>query len=325
MGKKKLSQKKLRHELMKTVVFLLVALVTVVYSTMAWFANNREVSAQNSSIVTETPSSSLFIALVNDATNEYYDTVTGSAGNTDKGLYPISTVDCKNWFYAKEWTREVVPESEGGDGLSTRPIVSGYAKATRLNYSDMAVTYTDSFNKMHTAFYKQAFNIYTDTGSLDVYLNPENPVSVGYGDSVTPEERQKEADKIVKALRIAITDSSNNVLVYFVPEAEDGKGNSMNAESGKYMGIKGTSGSDIEKITDYFDSVSISKITANKTGENEYSAKTSSKKLGIANSGGVVFNVYVWLEGTDAQALQTVTAGIDFPVTVTVSFVGVES
>ena len=47
--------------------------------------------------------------------------------------------------------------------------------------------------------------------------------------------------------------------------------------------------------------------------------------LGTANSTGLVLDMYVWLEGTDAQALKTITAGIDFPVAVTFSLVGVEN
>ena len=313
---------------LQTGLFSVAALVVIGVLTLAWFANNKVVSGQNSSVTSETPTPSLFIALGTTATQEYYDSVAGSASNESKGLYPISTVDCKKWYYAKEWVSEVVPSEEDGDGIATRPIVSGYGEVTGKNEADMAVTYTDSFNKSHTAYYKQPFNVYTDRGSLGVYLNPDDPITVSYADSVTTDVEKAEADKIKKALRIAIVDhSTGNVLVYYVPEAEVGKGNSMNSSAGVYQGIKGTTAADIENITAYYDSETIKGITAAKSKENdnEYTTQNNSKMLGTANSTGLVLDMYVWLEGTDAQALKTITAGIDFPVAVTFSLVGVEN
>lgn len=312
---------------LRTGMFFCAALVAIGALTLGWFANNKEVSAQNSSITSETPTPSLFIALGTTATQEYYDSVAGSASNESKGLYPISTVDCKKWYYAKEWVSEVVPSEEGGDGIATRPIVSGYGEVTGKNEADMAVTYTDSFNKSHTAYYKQPFNVYTDRGSLDVYLNPDDPITVSYADREATDDEKAEADKIKKALRIAIVDhSTGNVLVYYVPEAEVGKGNSTNAVANEYQGINGTAAANIVKITDSYDSKTIKRITAKSTeNENEYTTQTGSIKLGTANSTGLVLDMYVWLEGTDAQALKTITAGIDFPVAVTFSLVGVEN
>ncbi|MGN1155829.1 MAG: hypothetical protein ACI4TK_06605 [Agathobacter sp.] len=319
---------------LRTGLFLVVTLVVIVVLTSAWFANNKEVSAQNSSITTETPTPSLFIALGKNATTDYFDSVEGSADNESKGLYPISTVDCKKWYYAKEWESEVVPEVDGGDGIATRPVVSGYGEVADQDETDMAVTYTDSFGKSHTAYYKQSFNVYTDRGSLDVYLNPENPITVSYGDSVTSEEGKAEADKIRKALRIAIVvdlpdPAVDDIFIYYVPVAvaENEKGNSKNATAGKYQGINGTTADAITEITTCYVPETISGITAAKSAENdnEYTTKTGSLKLGTADSRGVVLDMYVWLEGTDAQALKTITAGIEFPVAVTVSLVGVES
>ena len=313
---------------LRTGMFFCATLVAIGALTLGWFANNKEVSVQNSSITSETPTPSLFIALGTTATQEYYDSVAGSTSNESKGLYPISTVDCKKWYYAKEWVSEVVPSEEGGDGIATRPFVSGYGEVTGKNEADMAVTYTDSFNKSHTAYYKQPFNVYTDRGSLAVYLNPDDPITVSYADSVTTDVEKAEADKIKKALRIAIVDhSTGNVLVYYVPEAEVGKGNSKNSVYDKYQGIKGTTADDIAIIDSYFNSETIKGITAAKSKENdnEYTTQAGSKMLGTANSTGLVLDMYVWLEGTDAQALKTITAGIDFPVAVTFSLVGVEN
>lgn len=318
---------------LQTGLFSVAALVVIGVLTLGWFANNKEVSVQNSSITSETPTPSLFIALGTTATQEYYDSVAGSASNESKGLYPISTVDCKKWYYAKEWVSEVVPSEERGDGIATRPVVSGYGEVVAQNETDMAVTYTDSFNKSHTAYYKQSFNVYTDIGSLDVYLNPENPITVSYGDSVTTEKGKAEADKIKQALRIAIVvdspDPADDIFIYYVPVvvAEDEKGNSKNAAAGKYQGINGTTADYITEIPNCYVPETISRITAVKSTENdnEYKTQTGSLKLGTADSNGLVLDMYVWLEGTDAQALKTITAGIDFPVAVTFSLVGVES
>lgn len=313
---------------LQTGLFSVAALVVIGVLTLAWFANNKVVSGQNSSVTVETPMPSLFIALGESATKDYYNSVAGSAGNGSKGLYPISTVDCKKWYYAKEWESEVVPSEEGGDGIATRPVVSGYGEVVAQNETDMAVTYTDSFNKSHTAYYKQPFNVYTDRDSLDVYFNPDDPITVSYADSVTTDAGKAEADKIMKALRIAIVDdSTGDILVYYVPEAEDGKGNSKNSVVNKYQGIKGTTADDIGIIASYFDSETIKEITAVKSTENanEYTIQAKSLKLGTADNKGIVLDMYVWLEGTDAQALKTITAGIDFPVAVTFSLVGVEN
>lgn len=311
---------------LQTGLFSVVALVVIGVLTLAWFANNKVVSGQNSSVTVETPTPSLFIALGKSATMDYENSVAGSASNGSKGLYPISTVDCKKWYYAKEWVSEVIPSDDGGDGIATRPVVSGYGEVQNQDETYMAVTYTDSFNKLHTAYYKQSFNVYTDRGSLDVYLNPDDPITVSYADSVTTDAGKAEADKIRKALRIAIVDdSTGDILVYYVPEAEDGKGNSKKSVVNQYQGIKGTTADDIAIIDSYFNSETIKGITAAKSKENdnEYTTQAGSKILGTANSTGLVLDMYVWLEGTDAQALKTITAGIDFPVAVTFSLVGV--
>ena len=320
---------------LQTGLFSVVALVVIGVLTLAWFANNKVVSGQNSSVTVETPTPSLFIALGKSATMDYKNSVAGSASNGSKGLYPISTVDCKKWYYAKEWVSEVIPSDDGGDGIATRPVVSGYGEVQNQDEDeiDMAVTYTDSFNKSHTAYYKQSFNVYTDRGSLDVYLNPENPITVSYGDSVTTEKGKAEADKIKQALRIAIVvdspDPADDIFIYYVPVvvAEDEKGNSKNAAAGKYQGINGTTADYITEIPNCYVPETISRITAVKSTENdnEYKTQTGSLKLGTANSTGLVLDMYVWLEGTDAQALKTITAGIDFPVVVTFSLVGVEN
>lgn len=315
-------------------IFLTTGLVTVaaaiavVAGSIAWFANNKEIRANDSMISTGTPSASLFIANGNSIDGNYYNAVSLGAS---EGLYPISTVDCKDWYYASDW-KSVLANPGSPTDKTTKVVACGYTKVDSVVFADAggAAKYTAD-SRDYYAYYKHTVNVYTDRESLDVYLNPDDPIRVSYfSDDYTAEQRAA-ANKIASALRIAVTYTDNidqeHLLVYYIPESESGTGNSAGAKTDTYQGINGTAETNIIDISEYYTQSTIGSITAEPMPDvaREYQKKSDSLLLGKADSEtGLVLNTYVWLEGTDAQTLKDITAGISDGLQVVLSVVGVE-
>lgn len=313
---------------LKTGIITIAAVIALIVGSIAWFANNSEVRANNAMVTVGTPSASLFIALGDTIDKNYYSSV--SLGTT-KSLYPISTVDCANWYYVSSW-KSVLANPDVPTDKTTTPVACGYSKAENISFdaNDSAAKYTVDERTFY-AFYKQTVNVYTDRDSLDVYLSPDQPISLSYSsDSFTAAQKAR-ADRIRSGLRVAVTvaDASGNeqLMLYYVPVDENGKGNSAGAKANAYHGIYGVNENDIAELSDYYNSTTIGAITAelNADSKNEYLKKSGSVLLGNADSEkGLVLNAYVWLEGTDAQTLKDITAGINDGLSVVLSVVGVE-
>lgn len=301
--------KKYRKQIAVTLILCLISIGVIAGATAAWYANNKKVSASDANITSETPTASLYIAKGNTNDKAYYTSVNASASDpANKGLYPISTVDCKNWYYVSGWKAV----DKGDNSGSLIPMASSYTLVNNPTAEGMVVTYTDAVtNKEHVAYYKQPFTIYTDRDSLDVYL-------AGLDVSA-----QGDAAKLQSGLRIAITNETGELLLYYAPNSESGTGNSLHALTGKYTGIKGTGEADIQEIPTTLSDLSgiLATPVAGSTTEYNVAGLTS---FGAANTTGLVLNTYVWLEGTDAQTLGHITGGITEPLSVTFTFVGVE-
>lgn len=315
--------KKYRKQIAVTLILCLISIGVIAGATTAWYANNRKVSAANSNITSDTPTASLYIAkgTTKGTPPDYYTSVTASAQETtNNGLYPISTVNCKDWYYVTEWTPQ--PKADDTSG-SLVPMASGYTKVESPAENGMAFTYTNA-GKARVAYYKQPFTIYTDRDKLNVYLAG---LTVTKNDGSEIEGNSREAD-LQSGLRVAITDAADNLLLYYAPNAENGIGNSMNnnPQPTKYYGIKGTGETEIQEIsTTVYNSTTINDILAQQdtTDPNKYIV-TDLTSYGEANTTGLTLNTYVWLEGTDAETLGHITGGISNPVSVTFTFVGVE-
>lgn len=144
-----------------------------------------------------------------------------------------------------------------------------FAKAT-------AQTYTYN-NKKYTAYSVGSYILYTDGDPLDVYL--------GAG-GITLTTIGTEGKSLSEALRVGV--KAGNTLLIYAPIQEDG-------------GYKAVTGANTTAdATNVYDYTNISAWQVIQT-EDGYIRPT--EKLATATGTGTQVQIYVWLEGTDAQAI----------------------
>ena len=139
-----------------------------------------------------------------------------------------------------------------------------------------AKTYTYN-NKEYTAYSVGSYILYTDGESLDVYL--------GTG-GITLTTTGAAGKSLSEALRVGI--KTEKTLLIYAPVQEDG-------------GYKAVTGANTTAdAANVYDGTTISKWQVIQT-EDGYIRPT--EKLATATSAGTPVQIYVWLEGTDAQAI----------------------
>lgn len=144
-----------------------------------------------------------------------------------------------------------------------------FAKAT-------AQTYTYN-NKEYTAYSVGSYILYTDGDPLDVYL--------GAG-GITLTTTGTAGKSLSEALRVGI--KTEDTLLLYAPVQEDG-------------GYKAVTGANTTAAAaNVYDSTTISAWQVTQT-EDGYIRPT--EKLATATDTGTPVQIYVWLEGTDAQAI----------------------
>lgn len=139
-----------------------------------------------------------------------------------------------------------------------------------------AQTYTYN-NKEYTAYSVGSYILYTDGDPLDVYL--------GAG-GITLTTTGTAGKSLSKALRVGI--KTGDTLLIYAPVQEDG-------------GYKAVTGANTTAAAaNVYDGTTISKWQVTQT-EDGYTVPKN--KLATATSDGTPVQIYVWLEGTDAQAI----------------------
>lgn len=139
-----------------------------------------------------------------------------------------------------------------------------------------AQTYTYN-NKEYTAYSVGSYLLYTDGDPLDVYL--------GAG-GITLTTIGTEGKSLSEALRVGV--KAGNTLLIYAPIQEDG-------------GYKAVTGANTTAdATNVYDYTNISAWQVIQT-EDGYIRPT--EKLATATGTGTQVQIYVWLEGTDAQAI----------------------
>lgn len=146
-----------------------------------------------------------------------------------------------------------------------------FEKATAQTY-----TYND---KNYTAYSVGSYLLYTDGDPLDVYL--------GTG-GITLTTTGTAGKSLSEALRVGI--KTEDTLLLYAPVQEDG-------------GYKAVTGANTTAAaTNVYDGTTISAWQVTQT-EDGYTVPAKANKLATATSTGTPVQIYVWLEGTDAQAI----------------------
>lgn len=308
-------------------VLVLACLAGFAYISKAWFASNKEVGAENASVTSETGTPNLFIRLQSDKGKEpeYFSFIGTNWKDVGPALYPISTADCKNWYYINNWTMDL---SEEVNGITTgQYYASGYAPVTFDENNDGCYTLkiSDIKNKTYRAYYCSRYNLYSDkeNSKVDVYLNPTEPIKVTFD----------EANRgLMEAIRVAVVASDELVFVY-APVDESGTGRNYiggvdadgkpkKAAENTFYAVTGpntaTEQSDILVGDAGLEAYKGEKVPGD---DHSFTAGAEKTKICTATPAGVDVSVYIWLEGMDAQSI--ITVADSRTIGVNLNFVGV--
>jgi len=141
------------------------------------------------------------------------------------------------------------------------------------------------------AYAYSEYMLYTNTGTLAVYLDPTDPITVQYGIN-NPSVR------LMNALRVGVVVDDTLKFVY-APVTESGTGNSSGSTANTFQAVSSaTAVSNATVLTN------LNTYKATSTGDTSapYSGG-SATSLGNADTAGLQVKIFVWLEGTDAQAI----------------------
>lgn len=293
-------------------VLLVLSFSVGAYITGAWYATNREVDGKNFGVYSDEAPTSLFISAGSTVDNAW--NVSLSRTLTDCKLYPISTADCSSWYYASGWSRGSFAEGTGWTSDAVNGAKKVYASsftAASASITDGVATYTNTAegNTSKVAYMMDEYMIYTNQDSLAVYFDPAAPIAISYADNGV---------NLEKAIRVGIA-VGNTLKFVYAPVAETGYGNCIGiTSSGNFYAVTGASSVAAQSgvLTD------LSAYTAGGSSSDGYTAGTTS--LGTATTSGLNVKVFVWLEGTDADAVIGSSDNITDALTVSVNLVGVE-
>lgn len=284
---------------------LVLYAATVAYFTKAWYANNNAVDGNNSVITSDSASPSLYIREGTDTSKTFATAVNFS--NSTKKLFPISTGDLINWYYVSKF--QFIPR------LQENYIVnSAYASQyTKVSNFISPGTYYNTYEEANkVAFIQSDVNLYTSNGSLDIYLLNNNPIEVSYAENTT------EPKRLLEALRVGLFINNTAAFIY-APITESGTGNSTGAAADTFYCISNgnlTSAPTLTSLTNYL---------AAPVPNTDFFTPTGTTSLGTATETGLPVSIFIWLEGTDAQALYGMSDNDIKGINISIHFVGVES
>jgi len=299
------------HFMECALILVVLCFAVITRFSRAWFANNRQVSGADS-MVTSATTTSLFVekGTVLPAQKNYY-TIVSHLWQNEGALYPISTKDCTNWWYASSF--DTVIDGSGNASLVadgfTRATVGNSISTTTIVESNYAGSYLNSFenNTQRVAYLYEDYILYTNDENLEVYLNPTNPITVAYA------QNDITAKRLNEAVRVAVVIGSTKI--FYAPISETGAGNSVNAVTG-FSNVRDAT------TVESFSMTNLAPYQA-VTGAQPHTYEAGTTSLGTATPSGIHARVYIWLEGTDAQALLGMSDKDLKGLVVNVSFVGV--
>lgn len=142
-----------------------------------------------------------------------------------------------------------------------------------------ATTQTYTYNgKSYTAYSVGSYLLYTDDDPLDVYLGAGGITLTTIGTA---------GKSLSEALRVGV--KAGDTLLIYAPVQEEG-------------GYKAVTGANTTGAANVYDGATISAWQVIQT-EDGYTVPANANKLATATSAGTPVQIYVWLEGTDAQAI----------------------
>ena len=304
---------------------VIVSLVALSSATYAWYVSNSNVVAQTANVAAM--ANGMMLQIVAGTKPDHGKDNETIAFDTTGGheISPSSTDDIKTWYVPSAWS----------DGA----MVSGYSI---VNFSDadtgeyiVGKNATDS--KKYYAYNVSTYTLYTvrDTGIADVYLDG----SQADGAITVTSNGQQLDDKVAKSMRIGIStvDKNGNETLRFVyaPSEPTGYGNDVYSKNNSITGWITVSNETSTKNATYSHIYAKNYIdqnsknwAASKDGKSFIKPVSNASPISSGiDYNGIILKVYVWLEGTDSDCINTAADVVneDLSYDVTLHMVGVNS
>lgn len=321
--------KKMKKELVAAAVSVMIAAVSLVSATYAWYVANNNVKATTSTIIASTNGFILQIANLSEGAQHGGEQKSLEAFTTGATLSPASTDNFKNWYVCQSWDDQ---------GRVTDYSVPPFETGTDAKPGNYKINGTDYY-----AFIRSDYIVYTitETGTADVYFDASDGAPV----TITAQNGSG-SETVTGSMRVAITTQAvasdgktpvgeETLRVVYAKDNEIGEGNDSAAKAG-WTSIQNVNG------TPKLDTVTYPYIysghytdqrmggaknwAATKDGENftiPDNSEAIAKNVGYT---GIVVHVYIWMEGTDSDCVNGKSIEDD-PSTydVEVKFAGVAS
>lgn len=313
----------LKRKLFAAALSVMVAFTALGSSTYAWYVSNTSVQASTSTICAMANGMTLQIAAGTtpdhgkDSETVAFDSTSGHE------ISPSSTDDIKTWYIPSAWS----------DGA----MVSGYSMVSFQDASTGEYKVSESSEKTYYAYNVSTYTVYTirDTGIADIYLDGSQA-----GGAITVTSGGVPlTDKIAKSLRIGISTVDKNgvetLKVVYAPMEPTGHGNDVYSRNHNITGWVTVSDAVSTKSASYrhiYGKTYVDQKNGNwaatKTGDNYL--RPSGTAMALAEGidyNGIIMKVYVWLEGTDTDCVNTSAEGLneDLAFDVTLHMVGIDS
>lgn len=316
--------KKLKIQLLGAIVSVFVSFVAISSATYAWYVSNTTVTGTASTISAMANNFVLQIGLLENGAQHGDNNQSLQAETLGGKISPSSTQNMKDWYVCNEWKT---------DGL-----VHSYMIPAGIDSKGKYVG-TDG---EHYAFLCGEYVLYTitETGICDVYLSPDD---LNKYITVTQTSGEETSTTVPGSIRIGITiqpmkadgtevdiTQPEKLVLVYAPQNEIGKGNDSGAING-WTCVKDTTSLMTVPYTYIYGTETVASdgktYVATKDGD-DYLAPTTNGATIASNVGynGVAMRVYIWLEGTDAECVNTNGEADDMSTyNVTVSLTGVAS
>ena len=295
--------KQLRIQLLGAIISVFVTVAAISSAAYAWYVSNTTVTGTASTISAMANNFVLQIGLLENGAQHGDNNQSLQAEVLGGKISPSSTSNMKDWYVCNEWKT---------DGL-----VHSYMIPSDIDSKGKYVG-TDG---EHYAFLCGEYILYTitETGTCDVYLSPDD---LNKYITVTQTAGEEKSTTIPGSIRVGITtqkmkaDGSGvdttqpeKLVLVYAPQNETGKGNDSGAMNGWTCVKDHTSLMTVPYTYIYGTETQASDgktYVAEKEGD-DYSAPAVNGAAIASDVGynGVAMRVYIWLEGTDAECVNT--------------------
>lgn len=305
----------LRRQLVAAIFAVAVSAVSLTASTYAWYVANQAVTGTTSTISATSDDTVLFIVQGLTPDHGSGSTVAAVPGHP---ITPSSTDNVKDWYVPLKWV----------DSLSKVETYQKVSLTTTDEYGVADGSYTLNGDAYY-AYNVKTFTLYTvrDTSKANVYLDADAPGGAIIITRNVGGTQVAVTDKVAASIRVGIVVNDELKFVY-APVEPSGHGNDVYSIDNNVTGWTVVNNTSSTKAASY------AHISGNNVSDWAISRGADSKYYNPATAGsnkvaenvdynGVKFQIYVWMEGTDADCNGPTVSGDKSEYSVTVHLAGV--